>query len=253
MPYDADALMCVDKDTCAEWDALNPYQRFLGSEMLAVDVAELVLADVEKLVLKPLQGGISNVEAVALTMDQSDVCSVVAYENLDPTQASFVDHMGSWWTVFSQDAERMEQNLPPLVSTDGERSLVEPILLLGTAGTGKTTRIQAANAVLQERGLEGKRIIRAAFTGVAASNMGAGGRTLMSLFRLPSSKQLGGGPLPPFGQEEMEAMAEELGRLAVLEIDELSMNSEGWAFGRLSEVVFGWCAWKLESKIGPTC
>eukprot|EP00435_Cladocopium_sp_Y103_P071097 s77_g36.t1 len=51
--------------------------------------------------------------------------------------------------------------------------------------------------------------------------MGAGGRTIVSLFRL--SKKQYSSVLQPLSSNEMAAMAEELGDLAVLEIDEVSM------------------------------
>ena len=238
VPYDPDALMCVDKDSCAEWDALNPFQKLLGSEMLQEEMGQLLVEETDRLILKPSQGGIPHTEAAALVADASGGAGVVQQMDLDPTQASFVDHMEAWLAACSQQADRMEKNLPALVSADGGgenvaalvsadgdkatlAQLLEPILLLGTAGTGKTTTIQAANARLVEKGLAGGRIMRAAFTGVAASNMGTGGRTLMSLFRL--AKQVVGGVLPALSKEELEKMDAELGRLAVLEIDELSM------------------------------
>jgi ABC-type cobalamin/Fe3+-siderophores transport system ATPase subunit len=54
------------------------------------------------------------------------------------------------------------------------------VLLLGTAGTGKTTTLQAANRILESSGLAG-RIVRAAYTGVASSNMGTAGGVLQPL------------------------------------------------------------------------
>ena len=256
LPCDGDALMCVDKETSAEWDALNPFVRYLEAKTVCEELREQLAENVEKWVLKPAQGGISHVEAGALLAAGSAGAErEVGYAELDPTQATFVDHMCRWCDEYHRAPERAAANLPPLVCADGEgrgggpprvfadsrggahasspvcadgeremAQLLEPILLLGTAGTGKTTTIQAANAILREKfvGPPGReRIVRAAFTGVAASNMGAGGRTLMSLFRL--SKQAQGGVLPPMSKEEVDAMDEELGEMAVLEIDELSM------------------------------
>ena len=51
--------------------------------------------------------------------------------------------------------------------------------------------------------------------------MGSGARTIVSLFRLKTSR--GAGPLQPLATEEMQNMATELGDMAVLEIDEVSM------------------------------
>ena len=237
VPYDPDALMCVDKDSRAEWDALNPCRELVGAEMLREEVRDVLVGEVEKWVLKPSQGGIPHTEAAALVADCSEPPGVVQRMDLDPTQASFVEHMEAWLEAYSQQEERMERNLPALVSADGEErnlpafvsadgdgvlaQLLEPILLLGTAGTGKTTTIQATNARLIEKGLAEERIMRAAFTGVAASNTGTGGRTLMSLFRIP--KQVVAGVLPALSKEELLKMDKELRGLAVLEIDELSM------------------------------
>ena len=80
--------------------------------------------------------------------------------------------------------------------------------------------MQAANQQLETHGLKG-RIVRAAYTGVAASNMGSGARTIVSLFRLKTSR--GAGPLQPLSEEDMQSLATELGDMAVLELDELSM------------------------------
>ena len=44
-----------------------------------------------------------------------------------------------------------------------------------------------ANEKLEEHGLKG-RIVRAAYTGVAVSNMGSGARTIVSLFCLKTSR-----------------------------------------------------------------
>ena len=89
------------------------------------------------------------------------------------------------------------------------------LLLLGTGGTGKTTTLQAANRLLETQGLAG-RIVRCAYTGVAASNRGMGGRTLVSLFRL-SRRGFGGG-LEPLSSENILRMDQELKGLCLLEI-----------------------------------
>ena len=61
-----------------------------------------------------------------------------------------------------------------------------------------------------------------AYTDVAASNMGAGSRTIMSLLRL-NSRNAFFGQLAPLSEDDMRELDAELGRMAVLEIDELSM------------------------------
>ena len=89
------------------------------------------------------------------------------------------------------------------------------------AGMGKTTTIQAANSALEREGLAG-RIARVAYTGVAASNMGPGSRASMSLLRL-HSRNVYFGQLSPLSEEDMTALDAELGRVALLEINELLM------------------------------
>ena len=139
---------------------------------------------------------------------------------MDPTQQSFVDHMCAWRDAFVTDAEICQSNLPLPSEKDGPWQLCGPVLLLGTAGTGKTTTMQAVNQQLEVHGLKG-RIVRAAYTGVAASNMGSGARTIMSLFRLKTNRKPE--PLQPLSEDDMQSMAAELGEMAVLELDELSM------------------------------
>ena len=103
-------------------------------------------------------------------------------------------------------------NLPLPADLGGLWKLCGPVLLLGTAGTGKTTTVQAANAEMGQRGIK-DRIVRAAYTG-------SGARTIASLFRLRPN---GGGGLSSLSEEDMAAMATELGEMAVLEVDEVSM------------------------------
>ena len=139
---------------------------------------------------------------------------------LDPTQASFVQHMSTWKDAYKSDAVAFKANLPMPQKSDDPQHLTEPVLLLGTAGTGKTTTLQAANRLLETHGLKG-RIVRCAYTGVAASNMGMGGRTLVSLFRL-TRRGFGGG-LEPLSPEDILSMDQELKGMCLLEIDEVSM------------------------------
>ena len=78
---------------------------------------------------------------------------------LDPTQASFVQHMSSWKDAYKSEAQFFKANLPMPQKSDDPQHLTEPVLLLGTAGTGKTTTLQAANRLLETHGLKG-RIVR---------------------------------------------------------------------------------------------
>ena len=212
LPVDVDALMCADFDTRAEWDALNPFLDRVAANWLHPESAELILVETKDFVLKPSQGGMSHVAAKALVRNGTDpLVAAGSGPALDPTQKSFVEHLQTWQQAYAAETA-FSLNLPS--------SGFEPVLLLGTAGTGKTTTLQAANRVIEEAGLEG-RIVRCAFTGVAASNMGAGGRTIFSLFRL--SRRSFGCNLPALSTEDMQAMDDELGQMSVLEIDEVSM------------------------------
>ena len=158
--------------------------------------------------------------AVTFLSGSNNTNSVTVVPAMDPTQQSYVDHMCAWADAYLSVPDACNNNLPLPVERNGTWQLQDSVLLLGTAGTGKTTTVQAANKKLEDCGLKG-RIVRAAYTGVAASNMGSGARTIVSLFRLKTNR--GSGPLQPLATEEMQAMATELGDMAVLEIDEVSM------------------------------
>ena len=259
LPLDVDALLCVDKETRSEWDALNPYVSGLANNAISAELTTMILPETHVRTLRITQGGLSHEDALAFVTDQkesSNVGAAVAFLSgadnqahpvtsaaaigsavtflsgsnnthtvtsapaMDPTQQSFVDHMSAWADAYGSLPDVCNNNLPLPVEHSGSWRLHDSVLLLGTAGTGKTTTVQAANKELEDRGLKG-RIVRAAYTGVAASNMGSGARTVVSLFRLKTNR--GAGPLQPLGTEEMLGMATELGDMAVLEIDEVSM------------------------------
>ena len=223
LPVDADALMCADFDTRAEWDALNPYLDQVRSVWLWPELAVKVFPETKGYVLKPTQGGLAHTEAEQISVRQDRSSSSATGPVLDPTQDSFVQHMRAWMAAYTATPGVCEANLPLPQHLQGSLLLNEPALLLGTAGTGKTTTLQAANQLLEAHGLKG-RIVRCAYTGVAASNMGSGGRTLVSLFRL--NKRKFGGGLEPLSFEDLRAMDEELRGMCLLEIDELSMTEK---------------------------
>ena len=225
VPLDADALLCIDKETRSEWDALNPFVSHLNPSAISAALARSVLPDTHVKTLRSTQGGLSHEEASALVAAPSATSASAAGSasngpRMDPTQQSFVDHMAVWRDAYVNCPDICQSNLPLPSDKDGPWQLCGPVLLLGTAGTGKTTTMQAANQHLENHGLKG-RIVRAAYTGVAASNMGSGARTIVSLFRLKTNR--GTGPLQPLSDDDMQSMATELGDMAVLELDELSM------------------------------
>ena len=225
VPLDTDALLCIDKETRSEWDALHPYVSNLNKNACPAELAKSVLPGTHVRTLRSTQGGLSHEEASALVSAPNSTGGSAAADaasgpRMDPTQQSFVDHMSAWRDAYVNSADICQSNLPLPSDKDSAWQLCGPVLLLGTAGTGKTTTMQAANQQLEVHGLKG-RIVRAAYTGVAASNMGSGARTIVSLFRLKTSR--GAGPLQPLSEEDMQSMATELGDMAVLEFDELSM------------------------------
>lgn len=99
------------------------------------------------------------------------------------------------------------------------------MLLLGTAGTGKTASIGAALKVLATRWTAaGKTLsgptsvgpfVVCSWTGVAAANVGFGGQTVCSVFKLQGNS-------PPEG-EDFDAVCDALVDLELLVIDEVSM------------------------------
>ena len=223
LPLDADALMCADLDIRSEWDALNPYLEKVTSQWIWPELAVKILPETKTYVLKPSQGGLAHTEAEQMTSGHGGSWQTNGEPSLDPTQNSFVEHMCAWRDAYRAEREVFEANLPLPRDLHGSIALGEPVLLLGTAGTGKTTTLQAANRLLEACGFQG-RIVRCAYTGVAASNMGSGGRTLVSLFRL--NKRKFGGGLEPLSSEDLRAMDEELKGMCLLEIDEVSMTEK---------------------------
>ena len=223
LPVDVDALTCqLDKETCSEWDALNPFLKFLNNGALSDRFAADLVDEVPAWTARG-SAGMSYSESLRLVRDASLLTVPVAVPDVDPTQQSFVDHLTAFAEAFLAVPDCNQNNLPLPFSTGPVDAwkLRDPALLLGTAGTGKTTTMQAANRLLDTKGL-GDRIVRAAYTGVAASNMGSGGRTIVSLFR--PRAQFGSASLPRLSTDDMEAMAAELGgNMAVLELDEASM------------------------------
>ena len=125
----------------------------------------------------------------------------VALEDLDPTQRVFVQ-LGLRW-----HEDRSHQFLA---------------ILLGTAGTGKTTTLKTLLAELRGRGI-GK-VLVGAYTGVAASNVGMGARTLHDLFRLAKVNEASS-DIMPLEEADLKEFKEDMAGLEMLIIDEMSMVS----------------------------
>ena len=96
--------------------------------------------------------------------------AVNASPKMDPTQQSFVDHMCAWADAYLSLPDVCNNNLPLPAEKGGAWQLQDSVLLLGTAGTGKTTTVQAANKELENRGVKG-RIVRAAYQEVFFVNL----------------------------------------------------------------------------------
>jgi len=133
--------------------------------------------------------------------------------DLDPTQRVVVD-LGCGWAEKWMRELGYAQGHPPAEAFN--------MMLLGTAGTGKTFIIGVLLGAWQEMGF-GKAIV-AAYTGVAASNVGFGARTLHDTFRL-SRTNPASGDLAPLDGETLDAFLADLEGVRVLVIDEISMVS----------------------------
>ena len=209
LPEDAGSLSCRDESTRAEWDALNQYVSLMQPLAINPEAVADVPAATRKYLLKPSQGGLSQVEAAA--------CGGLGQAGPQRRRVGCARGLGSHPAILRRSpmclgrsiscpAGAFSKNLPSLAASGGAgqlpgslAALRAPALLLGTAGTGKTTTMQVANDALERSGLAG-RVVRMAYTGVAESNMGAGSRTIMSLLRLNSRNAF-------FGQRGRHARA----------------------------------------------
>ena len=216
LPEDDDALECPDKATKAEWDALCMAEDFVKregfgklEELQVPDTKEAKASERLGWVKPEREGGCTaEVYAEALRKFPNPLKAEVPVplESLDPTQRAFADLVLSW-------------------ATEAQRKRRQPefcAVLLGTAGTGKTTTLQAVLERLRQTGF-GK-VLVAAYTGVASSNVGGGARTLHDLFQL-SKVNAASGELKALDGEDLEKLAKDLAGLRLLVIDEVSMVS----------------------------
>jgi hypothetical protein len=212
---DEQALDCPDAVTKAEWDALWPYEDLIHPTAIAPTDPDLPLIPHgdERLswVLPERDGGLPTKAFDALAKQHAEHAAAVSgtaskeaipsLEELDPTQRAFTE-LGLAWHK-------------------GERRHFRA-LLLGTAGSGKTTTLKSLLKALRAQGL--RRVAVGAYTGVAASNIGLGARTLTDLFRLAKVNNTSG-DLSPLEGEDLKEFVEDLGDLELLIIDEISMVS----------------------------
>ena len=169
---DEQALDCPDTVTKAEWDALWPYEDLIKPAAIAPEDPRLQpLPDGDgrmAWVLPERDGGMPKKEFDAMVQEHAARAVATSgagpaednpsVDELDPTQRAFAE-MGLAWLA-------------------GQRRHFRA-LLLGTAGSGKTTALKTLLKELRQRGL--KKVIVGAYTGVAASNIGLGASTLTDL------------------------------------------------------------------------
>jgi hypothetical protein len=201
------ALDCPDSVTTAEWDALWPYEeRICNKTVSAVDVGVLAPDDPRLLWFLPeSQNGISDAAFRVLQGTEVFNCEK-KFEDLDPTQQLFV-RLGIQWYE-----NRENRDNPQFLA-----------VLLGTAGTGKTTTMQVLIQRLRNMGMKNYKV--AAFTGVAASNIGMGARTLHDIFKLHKTIDTSG-EIAPLSADELQELATDLEDVELVLIDEISMLSK---------------------------
>ena len=150
LPLDADALLCVDKETRSEWDALNPFLGSLTKNAISSDLTPRILPETHVRTLRATQGGLSHEDALAFVMEPRESVSdgaaatflsgtqaqaaagteshsetavtllsgndsanaVRASPKVDPTQRSFVDHMCAWADAYLSLPDVCNNNLP---------------------------------------------------------------------------------------------------------------------------------------------
>ena len=98
-------------------------------------------------------------------------------DTLDPTQRMAYEAIARWASARAQWKSSLQGDSQPLAASPRLR-----LLLLGTAGTGKTHTAKAG--ITQARRMLGgfKKALTLAFSGVAAVNLGGGSCTIDSIF-----------------------------------------------------------------------
>ena len=132
---------------------------------------------------------------------------------LDPTQKLLYERVTSW-------AQSKKEWLPDRRNTSHGVACEAPslrMLLLGTAGTGKTH--VAKLAIRQSRRIFGHfgSVLTLAFSGVAAANLGGGSRTIDSVFHTNSEKAL-----EDVTGDDLDNLVSQLSEVELLLVDEIS-------------------------------
>ena len=267
-PVDEAALDCPDTVTKAEWDAIWSCEQCVSPVPILAEPEGLdVISESDERLLWSLperEGGLSEkafCELVGAHAPGTPEEPATSLDALDPTQRAFADMAIDWYT------SRNAGTAPAATAKKESGPCSEPrshfrAILLGTAGTGKTTCLKAILRELQVRGLQ--KFAVAAYTGVAANNIGCGARTLTDLFRLAKMNEASG-ELEPLAGEDLKVFQEDLGALELLIIDEISMVSRvvlaqiharlrewrvAWGDRKLAEEPFGSVAVILAGDFG---
>ena len=125
---------------------------------------------------------------------------------LDPAQRAVFDRVTEWSRAV-KSSQSGGPAPPPL-----------RMVLLGTAGTGKTQVLRRIVRATREIFASDDSVIVSAHTGVAASNVGCGARTLASLF-----KTMGDSDQKTADGEALRALQRQFARCVLLITDEISM------------------------------
>jgi len=222
LPLDESALDCPDLSSKNEWDAIHPFVDLVQKKPLG-DQEAIKVQDRELLasVRPQSRGGLTDemyadaLEKNPQPMKEGMPQAAINANDLDPTQRVVYDIGMAWAQKWMSEPHYKDQHPPQTTES-------LHLLLLGTAGTGKTTTLKALLQGWRSIGF-GETIV-AAFTGVAASNVGMGARTLHDLFKLSKTNPTSGELLPLAG-EDLDSFKELLHNTRVLVIDEVSMVS----------------------------
>ena len=172
------------------------------------DELVLTLSDAQQVLHDSLQAQDENFvqESLSEAMAQNRLEQM---QQLDPTQKLAYDTL-----------MQAVQSRPTWHLGDKPGKTTFQMLLLGTAGTGKTATVKASIAEIRSQVGDFKAVLMVAHTGVAASNMGAGAKTIDSIFKLAGDDgkdDLDGAKLHEF--------VESVRQSRLLVIDEISMVS----------------------------
>jgi hypothetical protein len=150
-----------------------------------------------------------------LNADGADEELANRIETLDPTQHLFYTVVSEW------ACERLRWRL----NVDSSQALPAPslrLLLLGTAGTGKTHAAKVAITKVRRTLGSFQSVMTVAFSGVAAANLGGGARTVDSIFHTNSDNAV-----QDLIGEKLDDLVKILRDVEMLVLDEVSTIGAG--------------------------